>query len=146
MRAVILESYMDIIDELDTKEEKCDFILAIINYQMKGIEPIFEDKLLNLLWVAIKPNMDSSIKRYNAKVSNGKKGGRPKTENNLTKPKITKEEPKQNNVKTEQEPIGAYWETQQKLKKEKEKEKKKEMEKKKEPLGISSMLENLDLL
>jgi hypothetical protein len=120
---------------------------------MKGIEPIFEDKLLNLLWVAIKPNMDSSIKRYNAKVSNGKKGGRPKTENNLTKPKITKEEPKitkeepkQNNVKTEQEPIGAYWETQQKLKKEKDKEKEKEKKMNKETLGISSMLENLDIL
>ena len=49
-------------------------------------------------------------------------------------------------MKTEQEPIGAYWETKQKLKKEKEKEKEKEKKMNKETLGISSMLENLDIL
>jgi hypothetical protein len=77
------------------------------------------------MWKLILPNVDNSIDKYLSSIENGKKGGRPKkTQNNPIKPKET-----QDNLIKAKERVGAFWETQEKLKKEKEKEKEKESKK-----------------
>lgn len=52
------------------------------------------------MFTLIKPNIDSATQRYEASVENGKKGGRPRKNENLEKPNnnlaITQEKPKNN--------------------------------------------------
>ena len=69
---------------------------GICEYGINGVEPNFKGALKSL-FTLMKPNIDSSISRYNSSVTNGGKGGRPKKTE-------TKEEPKQNPVETKEKP------------------------------------------
>jgi hypothetical protein len=125
-RALFLRSYWEAIEELENAEQKVEMFMAIINYQSTGKIPNFEDTVLKVMWKLILPNVDNSIDKYLSSIENGKKGGRPKkTQNNPIKPKET-----QDNLIKAKERVGAFWETQEKLKKEKEKEKENKKENK----------------
>lgn len=92
---LILESYYEVISELSDDEQLIMF-KGICEYGINGIEPNFKGALKSL-FILMKPNIDSSISRYNSSVTNGGKGGRPKKTE-------TKEEPKQNPVETKEKP------------------------------------------
>ena len=92
---LILESYYEVISELSDDEQLIMF-KGICEYGINGIEPNFKGALKSL-FTLMKPNIDSSISRYNSSVTNGGKGGRPKKTE-------TKEEPKQNPTETKEEP------------------------------------------
>jgi hypothetical protein len=92
---LILESYYEVISELSDDEQLIMF-KGICEYGINGIEPNFKGALKSL-FTLMKPNIDSSISRYNSSVTNGGKGGRPKKTE-------TKEEPKQNPVETKEKP------------------------------------------
>lgn len=92
---LILESYYEVISELSDDEQLIMF-KGICEYGINGIEPNFKGALKSL-FTLMKPNIDSSISRYNSSVTNGGKGGRPKKTE-------TKEEPKQNQVETKEKP------------------------------------------
>lgn len=88
---VFYKSYYEAIKELD-KDSQYKIYNAIIQYALYGNEPKNDtnidtklDANLIPIFVLIKPNIDSANNRYNASVSNGKKGGRPKK--NLEKPR-----------------------------------------------------------
>lgn len=109
---VILRSYYDSI-KYCSKDEQCDLWNAIFEYTFEEKEPELSGPACGL-WIALKPNIDSSLKRYENSIINGSKGGRPpkQPKDNQT---ITKEEPTNNPTPN--------------LEKEKDKEKDKEKEK-----------------
>ena len=83
------KSYWDAISNLPDDLSKCNIVKAICEYTFYDTEPNL-DGIEKSIWLLIKPNLDSSSKRYRASVENGKKGGRPKKtqekpNNNLTK-------------------------------------------------------------
>ena len=77
---VFYKSYYEAIKELD-KDSQYKIYNAIIQYALYGNEPKDNtdintklDAKLIPIFVLIKPNIDSANNRYNASVSNGKKG------------------------------------------------------------------------
>ena len=102
---VLLPSYVETFRKIQDPDDKLEFIEAVINYLYEGKEPNLYGTL-DLLWTALKPNMDSTIRNY----ENGKKGGRPKNP-----PLVSNKTPLSNN---ENPPLDF-----QKPKKKKEKEK-----------------------
>ncbi len=107
---VILRSYYDSI-KYCSKDEQCDLWNAIFEYTFEEKEPELSGPACGL-WIALKPNIDSSLKRYENSIINGKKGGRP--------PK----QPKDNQTTTEEEPTNNPTSN---LEKEKDKEKDKDI-------------------
>ena len=106
---ILLPSYVETFRKIQDPDDKLEFIESVINYLYEGKEPNLYGTL-DLLWTALKPNMDSTIRNY----ENGKKGGRPpKT------PLVSNKTPLFNN---ENPPLE-----ENKPKKKKEKEKEKEM-------------------
>lgn len=73
---VFYRSFLDIIRMLDPERAK-KLTLAIGDYAMQSKEPEL-DEVLNLLWIAVKPQLDANIRRY----ENGRKGGAPKGSHN----------------------------------------------------------------
>lgn len=112
---LMMPSYYDAIRPLPD-EQRLALYDAIMDYAFEGREPEDLAPILNGYFVLLRPNIDSSARRYSASVGNGKKGGRP--------PKAAHEKPE-----------GNPEETQQKPGKNQEKEKEKEMEKEKESTG-----------
>ena len=89
-------SFKDAIMGLEDEKEKLAIYEALTDYAFLGIEPTDLTPICKIIWKLVKPNIDSSIKRYDACVNNGKKGaeygslgGRPK---NKKTPKETPEE------------------------------------------------------
>lgn len=137
------KSYYDAIKEIP-EEYQLELYNAIFEYYFEGKEPENLSSISKAMFILIKPNIDSSIKKYSANQENGKKGGRPrnnskneeetsqnKTEEKSNKnPKITQQKPKENPKETQSEPTK---------KAEKEKDKEKDKEKKK---NISSSSNN----
>lgn len=78
--------------------EKARLLLAMLRYAVDGSESNLTGNE-RFLFPVFKAQIDRDIENYNTKVSNGSKGGRPKsednqeepneTENNLNEPKIT---------------------------------------------------------
>lgn len=78
-------SFKDAIMGLEDENEKLAIYEALTDYAFLGIEPTDLTPICKIIWKLVKPNIDSSIKRYDACVNNGKKGaeygslgGRPK--------------------------------------------------------------------
>lgn len=82
-------------------EEKLEVYEAICNYSLNGIENKFNSTTAHAIFTLIKPNIDNATNRYKASVENGKKGGRPKKEENLEKPKKNPKKPSNNLDETE---------------------------------------------
>ena len=93
-------SFKDAIMGLEDENEKLAIYEALTDYAFLGIEPTDLTPICKIIWKLVKPNIDSSIKRYDACVNNGKKGaeygslgGRPKKKKE-TPEETPKETPK----------------------------------------------------
>ena len=93
---VFYKSFYDAIKKIP-EEYQLELYNAILSYSLEGLEPSNLSPIAEAMFILIKPNIDSSQKRYEASVENGKKGGRPKKE--------TQQKPKQNQEETQQKPI-----------------------------------------
>ena len=93
-----LKVYFDFDEKTDelNDSEKGRLLLALYRYAMTGEKPVLTGNE-RFLFSIFKGEIDRDIAVYNVKVTNGNQGGRPpkgKTENNLTEPNETEEEPK----------------------------------------------------
>ena len=82
---VFLPSYYDAIRPMDD-DMRLRLYDAILDYGIEGVTPTLEG-IEQSMFALVKGNIDSSKSRYQACVSNGKKGGRPKKERTSRKPK-----------------------------------------------------------
>lgn len=85
------------------KEDQLECLWAIINYGLYGTEP--EEKgVAKAMFMLAKPQIDANNQRY----KNGKKGGRPQTneepEGNHAEPNHNQEKPNDNQTETKAEP------------------------------------------
>ena len=108
-------SFKDAIMVLENEKEKLAIYEALTDYAFLGIEPTDLTPICKIIWKLIKPNIDSSIRRYDACVNNGKKGaeygslgGRPKNKKATKKnPEETpKETPKETPEETPKKPLN----------------------------------------
>jgi len=87
-------SFYESLEHLPTNQQ-VKIYNAICNYALNNVEPNLTSNLKSI-FILIKPNIDSAIKR----ADNGKKGGRPKTKtkpnNNQNKPNKNQSKPKAN--------------------------------------------------
>ena len=103
-------SYLEAIDELPD-EQQLQLYKAIAHYALLDEQPTNLTGIAKACFPLIRPNIDSDNRRYDARVSNGTLGGRPKEEtssdekpsvnlekpnNNLKKPKENLEKPSHN--------------------------------------------------
>ena len=91
---VFYRSFYEALQELSSKQ-RLHLYEAIIEYGINEIEP----KLTGIeksIFTLIKPQIDSSRKRYEKCVENGKKGGRPK--NQIDMLGFENEKPKENQI------------------------------------------------
>lgn len=98
---MMLPSYYDAIRPLPD-EQRLALYDAIMDYAFGGKEPEDLSPILKGYFVLLRPNIDSSAKRYAASVENGKKGGRPKKEPGKKagkNPAETQEKPSENQDK-----------------------------------------------
>lgn len=89
---VFYESFYQAIKDLNN-DIKAEFVTALCEYCLYDNE-IELQPFTKALFVAVKPTIDNTLKRYYASVENGKKGGRPKKPND--NPTKTQQKPKQN--------------------------------------------------
>ena len=91
MAVSFIKVYFDFEERTEqlTEEEQGRLLLAMLRYA-KGEEPPTLEGAERFLFPVFKMDIDRDLDAYNAKVRNGGKGGRPKTEGNQTKPKETK--------------------------------------------------------
>ena len=94
-----------------SEEERMMICYAVFMYRNgEGEEPAFEDRSIRTCWRNIKREIDANVSKYietcDTNRRNGKKGGRPKTEQNPPKPKKTEKNRKNRTVfsETEQNP------------------------------------------
>lgn len=80
--------------ELLTDEQAGVLLKAILRYEADMELPEM-DAITKITFLSIKSQLDATDRRYEASVENGKKGGRPKKEENK-KPKKTQTKPNQN--------------------------------------------------
>lgn len=95
---MMLPSYYDAIRPLPD-EQRLALYDAIMDYAFGGKEPENLSPILKGYFVLLRPNIDSSAKRYAASVENGKRGGRPKKESRKKdgkNPAETQQKPSEN--------------------------------------------------
>ena len=85
---VFYDGFYEAIQELETAEEKVELLDAICTYEFTGEIPEMS-YACRVAFKVIKKSLDTANNRYLASVENGKKGGRPKKEENLTEPNKT---------------------------------------------------------
>ena len=100
---VFYKSFYDAIKKIP-EEYQLELYNAILSYSLEGLEPSNLSPIAEAMFILIKPNIDSSKKRYETSVENGKRGGRPKQE--------TQDEPNQNLQETQRKPKDNLQETQ----------------------------------
>lgn len=83
----IFKTLWEAIRELEATDQ-AEIYNAIFQYQFLGEVPKFKNKLLEVLFKSHLPTLDKFISNQKAKIENGKKGGRPKTE--ITEVKLSK--------------------------------------------------------
>ena len=76
---IFYKSFYDAIKNIPD-EEQLKLFKSICDYCFGENEIELEDGIAKALFILIKPNIDSANARYKASVENGKKGGRPKTQ------------------------------------------------------------------
>ena len=104
---IFYSSYKEALDNLPD-DQKLNLYNAICEYALNNKVVKLKTKTEKSLFNLIVPTLDSSIKRYEANVKNGKKGGAPKGNQNATKSKgnipekTTEIQPKNNPNSTQQ--------------------------------------------
>ena len=78
------------------KENQTEILIAICEYSLNNKIPDDLSPVAKAMFTVIKPNIDNASKRYRASVENGKKGGRPRKNENLEKPNNNLEKPNNN--------------------------------------------------
>lgn len=103
---VFYKSFYDAIKKVP-EEYQLEIYNAILQYSLEGKEPESLSNIAEAMFILIKPNIDSSQRKYESSVENGKKGGRPRKTNN-SKPnknlEETQQKPNENPNKTQQKP------------------------------------------
>lgn len=104
--AVVFVSQLELIKTLP-KNQQLDFLYALFDYEMYGIEPkpslFSKNKILEAIWLMSKPLIDKRIKWVENGRKNGLKGGAPVGNQNAKKSKNNQETTKKqptNNQKT----------------------------------------------
>ncbi len=85
---VFLRSYYESLGELSNKK-RLELLDAILGYVFEGRYPEELSSSNKALFYSIRPTIDNSIRRYEASVANGRRGGRPTlaaSSENLKKP------------------------------------------------------------
>ena len=104
---VFYKSFYDAIKNMPDELEQAKAYNYIFEYVFEGKEPQ-EKNFAAAMFYMVKVNIDNAIKRYEANVENGKRGGRPKKIETQTKPNNnpTETQPKPNNnpIKTQPKP------------------------------------------
>ena len=135
---IFYKSFYDAIKKIP-KEYQLEIYNAIFEYSFTGKKPEELSDIAEAIFMLIKPNIDSSQKKYNASVENGKKGGRPPKNKN---PEKTQEKPKQNPEETQKEPGQNLDKDKEKDKdKDKDIDKEKEINKEKEKTTANAVVE-----
>ena len=71
-----LRSYFDVLNKLQTDDDKLKFLLAIIDKQFLGVDPPeFKNPIVDLAWESQRHQIESSVKGYQDKTGNVLKGG-----------------------------------------------------------------------
>lgn len=91
---IFYRSFYDAINKL-TEHQQLVLYRAITVYSLEGEEPEFEDNVLEAMFSLIKPQLTANNNRY----ANGKRGGRPRRNQEETKPK-----PNENQEETNTKP------------------------------------------
>lgn len=91
---VFYRSFYESIKCLD-EEVQLEIYNAICEYSLNDVE-VELSPIANAIFTLIKPNVDNANARYKASVENGKKGGRPRKNENLEKPNQNLEKPRHN--------------------------------------------------
>ena len=94
---IFYSSYYDAIKNLP-EEEQGNIYKTLVEYAIAQKQPKKLSPTAKACFILIKPFLDSSIDKYNARVENGKKGGAPKGNTNA------KKQPKNNLETTEEQP------------------------------------------
>lgn len=102
-------SYLDTAEKLP-KARRYPFLQAIVQYALDGVEPDFKG-LEDIAFTAMRANIDSSNKRYQASVKNGKKGGRPPEKKEETGNQKLPKKPRNNPAKTQNKPSNNLTDT-----------------------------------
>lgn len=102
-------SYLDTAEKLP-KARRYPFLQAIVQYALDGVEPDFKG-LEDIAFTAMRANIDSSNKRYQASVKNGKKGGRPPKKKEKAGNKEPEKKPRNNPAKTQSKPSNNLTDT-----------------------------------
>jgi hypothetical protein len=97
---VFYKSFYDAIKNMPDELEQAKAYNYIFEYVFEGKEPQ-EKNFAAAMFYMVKVNIDNAIKRYEANVENGRKGGRPKKIENPTE---TQPKPKQNPTETQPKP------------------------------------------
>lgn len=81
---VIYRATADALSELDADEYK-DMMQAIFSYAFDGIEPTPDTPSKRMAWKFAKPQLDACLRKFEAQVENGRKGGIAKANNRKAK-------------------------------------------------------------
>lgn len=100
MGFVILPTYYEAIRQLPDGERLMMYD-ALMAYGLDGVLPEGLPPMLNIIFTLIRPNIDSSIRRYRASVENGRKGGgQIGNQNARKKQRLNDPETTQNDLET----------------------------------------------
>lgn len=101
--AVVFVNQLELIKTLP-KNQQLEFLYALFDYEIYGIEPksslFAKNKIMEAIWLMAKPLIDKRVKRTEISRENGRKGGAPLGNQNAKKSKTTKKQPKNNQETT----------------------------------------------
>jgi hypothetical protein len=114
-------NYFKNAQRLKSKQDRCDFYDALMNYVFFGELPEFSDKkyLVQVVFESTMDSLDAARRKYNAAVENGKLGGRPQKGKNKTQQKPSKNQWITSGI-TSEKPVAKPVENQNKIKENKE--------------------------
>lgn len=107
---IMLPSYFEALRTLEDGD-RLTMYDAVMSYVFEGREPELQG-VLQSLFTLLRPNIDSSIRKYQANVENGRRGGRPRKhtprgdhpEKPGRNPTETQPKPRENPTETQQKP------------------------------------------
>ena len=109
MAICYVKAYFDWIEQTAalSDAERGRLFIAILEYARSGLEPKLDGRE-GILFPVFRAQLDRDSKRSAASSENGKKGGRPKTKQNLAKPNLTKLNLAKGNKEKEEEKEKEY--------------------------------------